>query len=337
MKKYIAFFTVLTVILSSCSNDDILMQETTIIRVNPSTVMSNFTYQLNPGDLDGVDSEQELRIRLFIYDENGKLINEQTQNLRNYLTTATFEVDLPSGVTHTAIAVTDVTSKKTGSVSEYWGIEESSDLASMRINYLGHEGNYGDQEILGVKSETIHSGQNTTINVEAAGALVCTWVRNIHAYSDIRYIWVWGNRGNGFYDFSNSGILNSNPDLDVQPDFTDIDVNDIYYNGLYSYKFIMPQTNYKLTLVFADDSGDILGASEATGLNLKQGAEYLYLVYLDPDDDGSGHYISGFEDVTGRTYGSSRTTAEESHISSDCTLCNSSRIQKSWKIIELIK
>ena len=337
MKKYLAIFAVLfTVILSSCSNDDIPVQDTTVIRVNPSTVMSNFTYQLNPGDLDGVNSDQELRIRLFIYDGSGKLVNEQTQSVRNYLTTATFEVDLPRGEYYKAIAITDVTSNKSGNVAEYWGIEETSDLSSLRINYLGNEGNYGDQEILGVKSETFESGQNTTINVEAAGALVCTWVRNLHAYSNIQYIWVWGNRGNGFYDFSTEGSLNSNPVLEVQPDFTDIDVDDFNYN-VYSYKFIMPQTNYKLTLTFADNSGSAIHQSEKTGLTLKEGCEYLYLVYLDPEDDGSGNYYSGIEDVTGQTYGSSKAVIEGIQMPSEYSLFNSTEKQKSWKIKELLK
>lgn len=337
MKKYLAIFAVLfTVILSSCSNDDIPVQEATVIRVNPSTVMSNFTYQLNSGDLDGVNSDQELRIRLFIYDENGKLTVEQVQNVRNYLTTASFEANLPSGQSYTAVAITDVTSSKTGAVAEYWDVENVEDLSSLRINYLGSEGNYGDQEILGVKSATIYSGENTTINVEAAGALVCTWVRNLHAYSDIQYIWVWGNRGNGFYDFSTQGELNSNPDLEVQPDFTDIDVKDFNYN-VYSYKFIMPQTNYKLTLAFADNSGSVIHSSDETGLTLKQGREYLYLVYLDPEDDGSGNYYSGIEDVTGQTYESSKALVEAMQMPSEHIVSNSTEPTKSWKIKQLIK
>lgn len=339
MKKYLAIFAVLfTVILSSCSNDDIPVLETTVIRVNPSTVMSNFTYQLNPGDLDGVGSDQELRIRLFIYDDNGKLVDEQVQTVRNYLTTASFEANLPSGESYTAIAITDVTSSKTGTVAEYWGIEDTSDLSSLRIDYLGYENNYGDQEILGVKSATIYSGENTTINVEAAGALVCTSARNIHAYSDIKYIWVWGNRGNGFYDFSTRGELNTNPDLEVQPDFTDIDV-DVYGTiyEVYSYKFIMPQTNYKLTLAFADNSGSVIHSSDLTDLTLKQGSEYLYLIYLDPEDDGSGHYYSGIEDVTGQIYGSSRAAVEHIETPSELSVANSIEKPKSWKVKHLIK
>lgn len=337
MKNYLYIIAVLfTVILSSCSNDDILVQEVTVIRVNPSTVMSNFTYQINPGDLDGVDSDEKLRIRLFVYDKNGKLADEQVQTVRNYLTTASFETNLARGESYTAIAITDVTNSKTGTVAEYWGIEDNSDLSSLRINYLGHEGNYGDQEILGVKSATIYSGENTTINVEAAGVLVCTWVRNVHAYSNIRNIRVWGNRGNGFYDFSTQGELNSNPDLEVQPNFIDIDVDETNY-GSYSYKFIMPQTNYKLTLAFDDNSGSVIHSSDISGLTLKQGSEYLYLVYLDPEDDGSGNYYSGIDDVTGLTLNSTRAPVEYDETPSEISVENSIEKAKSWKIKHLIK
>lgn len=338
MKKYLSILTALIAVLfTSCSNDDIPVQDSTIIRVNPTTVMSDFTYQLNPGDLDGVDSDSELRIRLFIYDSNGKLVTEQTQKVRNYLTTATFEVSLPrSEQYYRAIAITDVTSNKTGAVAEYWGIEETSDLSSLRINYLGSDSNYGDQEILGVNSYTFQSGENITIDVYAAGALVCTWVRNLHAYSNIQYIWVWGNRGNGFYDFSTTGSLKSNPNLEVHPNFTLIDVDKFNYN-VYSYKFIMPQNNYKLNLVFADNSATTIHQSDISGLTLKQGHEYLYLIYLDPEDNGSGDYYSGIEDVTGKIHDSSRTMVEEKQMPSENCINNSTERQKSWKIKDLLK
>lgn len=338
MKKYFVILTaVMAVLLSSCSNDDIPVMKSTVIRVDPSTVMSNFTYQLNPGDLDGVSSEQQLRIRLFIYDNKGKLVDEQTQTVRNYLTTASFETKLRSEESFIAIAITDVTTSKEGDVPEYWGIEDASTLSSLRIDYLGWEGNYGDQEILGVKSATINSGEDTTIKVEAAGALICTWVRNIHAYSNIGYIQVWGNRGNGYYDFNSLGELNSNPDLEVYPDFTDIDVANTNSKGIYSYKFIMPQTNYQLTLAFGDKSGSLIHSTDETGLTLKKGSEYLYMVYLDPYDDGSGNYYAGFEDVTGQTARSSRGISELDDIPAEKSVANSIEKPKSWKVKDLIK
>lgn len=337
MKKYLAIFAVLfTVILSSCSNDDIPVQNATVIRVNPATVMSNFTYQLNAGDLDGVSTDQQLRIRLFIYDESGNLYTKEEQNVRNYLTTASFEIRLDNGKAYNAIAITDVTSSKTGAVAEYWEVSEENSLSSLKVSYLGGESNYGDQEVLGIASASVYSGDNTTINVEAAGALICTWAQNVHAYSNIQYIWVWGNRGNGYYDFSSTGALVSNPNLEVLPDFIDLNVDDFNY-GVYSYKFMMPQTNYKLTLCFADANGDAIHVADRTGINMEKGHEYLYLVVLDPNDDGSGTYSTSFDDVTGKTSRSEQPDATELEFTPSSKHSNADNApRKSWKIKELL-
>lgn len=339
MKKYLVLLTTLfTVILSSCTNEDVLIRKTTIIRVNPSSVMSNFTYQLNSGDLDGVDSEDEIRIRLFIYDDKGSLVSESNQKVRNYLTTATFEIDLPQNESYTAIATTDVITSKSGAVPQYWEIVEAAELSTLRINYLGNERNYGDQEILGVKSETIYGGEKTTIDVEAAGALVCTSFENVHAYSDIQYIYVWGNRGNGFYDFSTQSELISNPNLEVKPDFKFMDVDDNHSGYGYSYKFIMPQVNYIFTLAFYDSDGKLITGNEEEGVTLKQGCEYSYHVILDPKYPKG--YSTSFKDVTGKKYpDNSRSSRAIIQTSYEKTISTSTfkEPQKSWRIKDLIK
>ena len=63
MKKYIGFFAaLLAVTMASCTNDDITFQEETVIEVNPSTVLKNFTFQYSAGALDGVESYQEQKL-----------------------------------------------------------------------------------------------------------------------------------------------------------------------------------------------------------------------------------------------------------------------------------
>lgn len=329
------FAVLFTVFLSSCSNDDIPVLNPTIIRVNPATVMSKFTYQINAGDLDGVDSDEQLRIRLYIYDNSGNLYRKQEQNVRNYLTTASFEINLDEG-NYTAIAITDVTSSKAGSMPEYWEVTGEESLSSIRVAYLGSDSNFGDQEILGISSKTIYSGANTTIDVEAAGALVCTWSQNIHAYSNVQYIGVWGNRGNGYYDFSTYGELVNNPDLEALPDFANVDVDKFNY-GVYSYKFMMPQTSYTLTLCFADANGDLIHMAERTGITIQKGHEYLYEIVLDPNDDASGDYYTSFTDVTGKYYSRSNGDSEVDGSRPEQQSCPSTEApRKSWKVKDLL-
>ncbi len=299
MRKFAYFIALMaSVIFASCSNDDIPVEKQTVVRVNPSTIMTPFSYQINPGDLDGVDATQNVRIRLFVYDENGNLYTSDQQEVKNYLTSATFDLNLDNEKEYTIIAMSDVTDTSDGSVAEYWTVSNQQDINTLQITYAGSDTNYGDQEILGVSSTTLTSGDNVTINLQAAGALVCTYISNIHAYSNIDRILIWGNRGNGFFDFTDNGTLNSNPDLDILPDFLDIDVPNTQYSGIYSYKFLMPQTNYELAIRFFDENSVNLGTGFKTGLRLEKGHEYLFNAKLDPNGLGDDTYSSDFTDVT---------------------------------------
>ena len=341
MRKF-AYLIALTAsfILASCSNDDIPVEKKTVVRVNPSTIMTPFSYQISPGDLDGVDATQNVRIRLFVYDENGDLYTSEQQDVKNYLTSAAFNLNLDNEKNYTVIAISDVTDTNDGSVAEYWTVSDQKDINTLKITYAGSDTNYGDQEILGVSSATVSSGDNATINLQAAGALVCTHVSNIHAYSNIEKILIWGSRGNGFFDFESNGTLNSNPDLDILPDFLDIDVPNTSYSGIYSYKFLMPQTNYELALRFFDGNGESLGTGFKEGLRLEKGREYLFYVELDPNGLGDNTYSSDFVDVTNKQANApaARGAANAGSIKTviECKSASTSKNNTSYKVKDLL-
>lgn len=297
MKKYLAILAVLfTVILSSCSNDDIPVEYNSTIRINPATVMSNFTYQENPGDLDGVSAGNELRIRLYIFDESGKLVQSFQQMVPNYLTTASFDADIPNGRQYQFVALTDVVRKSDG--DEYWVVSEESSISTMKITYDGTSNTYGAQEILGLKSVWVKAGENPTINVEAAGALVCTVLSNLHAYANVGSILIFSDRANGYYDFSSGGTLESNPILDDNASFISLsDIPNYRYQVSYSYKFMMPQKNMRIYYGISDTNGEIAGVSAADGVELEMGKEYKCYLTLDPDNDGSGNYAYGINPI----------------------------------------
>lgn len=340
MKKFLLFIAALLVatsalVVTSCHNTGPVMKKTTI-RVNLSTVMSNFTYQVNAGDLDGVIDDHTIRVRLYLYDENGYLQESQEESARNYLSSVMFDTELPEEENFTAIVITDVVTKKSGAIPEYWDVVDAENINSLKINYAAKgKDPYGAQEILGVKSSMLRSGDNINIDVEAAGAMVCTRAVNVHAYSDVQYIWVFGDRGNDNYYFSSYGDLNYNPDLDEMPDFTFIDVDDFNY-GVYSYKFIMPQTNYKFTLLFLNDDFDTIAGSVTSISSLAKGREYLCAVILDPDDDGSGNFTYGVVDVTGQTARSESRFEMSGKMEKSENLFPAQH-QTSWKVKDLIK
>lgn len=338
MKRILSILPVIMAFFQvSCSNEEIPVQHATVVRVNPATVVSNFTYQVNAGDLDGVDDSERVRIRLYLFDESGKLFTQQEQTVGNYLTTATFEVGLTADVAFTAVAVVDVTNELTGKVAEYWGISNEQNLNSMEVSYLGSEFNYGSQEILGLSSAEVRSGDNLTIDVESAGMLICTWAQNLHAYDDVAYLLVWGSRGNGHVSFSDSGSPVMNPDLNVNPSFLNLETAESGY-GTYSYKFLMPQTNYTITTVLLDGDQSILSSLETEGQTLEQGHEYLYHIVLDPDDDASGNWTVTLSDVTGVTQSSLKPELESLPLQSGQSVSDGLDDEaRSYRVADLLK
>ena len=82
MKKYLAIFAVLfTVILSSCSNDDIPVNRSVTFKLNPATVVDNL-YEMNAGDLTSLSSGATLNVDLYVYDESGTLVERDRKSTR---------------------------------------------------------------------------------------------------------------------------------------------------------------------------------------------------------------------------------------------------------------
>lgn len=315
MKKYILMLAVaFAAVFSSCTNDEIPVQQSTVIKVNPSTIMKNFTYQLNAGDLDGVDEDENIRVRLYGYNEAGVLSFKQEQSIHNYLTLATFELSLKEEETFKAVVIVDVTNDDPEKVSEYWTVKDEQSLSTLKVEYLAvGKLVYGPQEILGISTADINSGENTTINVESAGALILTYMGNLKAYSNVYSGMVFGTRGNGFYGFNENGQIDSNPNLEDNPYFAVFN-NENSRNAFYTYKFLMPQTNYMIYAGFSDSQQNVIAVDAIEGITIKQGEEYLLMVVLDPNDDGSGTWSFDMYDVTGMVYGRSSVGNMESKI-----------------------
>ena len=82
MKKI--FFTLLAFagMLASCSNDDIeIIQTQNTVTVNPSYVISPFTYENVTGELESFPTDYKLRVRVLAYDADGVLRAADTRIL----------------------------------------------------------------------------------------------------------------------------------------------------------------------------------------------------------------------------------------------------------------
>ncbi len=181
MKKYLAIFSVLfTVILSSCSNDDIPVssRSTITFKVNPATVVDNL-YELSAGDLTSLSAGSVLNVCLYIYDESGHLVDQDVQTFNAYTNMMTSSIDLEDGV-YTAVAISYVSSSV-----EYWGFSGMDDLNTLKITDNGYIG--GKSKILGMTIKEIGAAGDRTcdIDIHNAGAVAAVAIINWNRYSDV--------------------------------------------------------------------------------------------------------------------------------------------------------
>lgn len=348
MKKYLLMLAALiTAILSSCSNDDLSVDTTeegkvftTTIKVDPSTVIKNFSYQLDAGEIEGIEENEQLRLRIYIFGADGTLCDKDMSTVRNYLTSSTFQFNLPYG-NYTAIAITDITSTESGSVPEYWEVSEYTSINTMKVSYTQAENStYGPQEILGISSSSfsVNADNTLSISIEPAGAVIFALIENIHAFEElgVDYIWIFTNRNNGFYDsfYSPSGF-NAYPDLDNAATLYDMITTSTNKPGHYVNKFMMPQQNFQINLgMYNISTIECLAASTKDDLTIEKGKEYFYHVVLDSQGDGQ-HYSVDFSDVTGKTYTSRSGSAEMEVVSNAMAMYEPSFAKKAEKMFDL--
>ena len=63
---------VFVAVLTSCTNDDITISYATNFKINPATVITPFTFEMNPGELESFGSDHRLRVRLLTYNSDRK-------------------------------------------------------------------------------------------------------------------------------------------------------------------------------------------------------------------------------------------------------------------------
>ncbi len=336
MKKYLAIFAVLfTVILSSCSNDDIPVSQSTTFRINPASVVQTFTYEINPGDLEGISSGDELRVRLLIYNSEGVLTKSETQFLSSYASLMTSTIDLGIG-DYTAVVVTDVVERSGDEISfACWELSDENSISTAKITDLGYIG--GKSKILGLGSTEFSvsgSSRDITINPMPVGAVFCVMFRNIHQYSDIESLTLETNRSSDYLILNNDGGY----DIAVQNNNNKYDWRTAYINpsdypnstNIYGYYFVFPINNNSFRFRIDIDGSDPM-YTDAMPFNITAGSEYYFELDLcDPDFDNGISY-GGLEVVSGN--GRSNSEQEKLFDEANATYANN----RSFYISNIVK
>ncbi|MCM1517046.1 MAG: hypothetical protein NC117_00180 [Pseudoflavonifractor sp.] len=296
MKKYFAILAaVFAVILSSCSNDDIPVSQTTTFKINPNTVISGFQ-EWNAGDLTVINSSYQLRIRLLVYNESGSLVQEDEQFFTDYAHLMTSNLNLAMGERYKAIAITDITRKSDG--FEYWELSGKENLSTLKLSDTGYLGS--QKNILGIASTDIISGDGTQVdmNVQPAGSLIIVYYEGIRSWSNVTDYQLGINRSADYVTFDNL----AQPEWNVQASSTydwrisHIEVSDWddspNVENIYDYVFTLPYGNTNVEFEYKTSNG-WYSLTRSASINLGIGSEYLVRCDIAEKTIDCGALVSG--------------------------------------------
>lgn len=301
MKK-ILFLAVMAVVafFASCSNEKIEVGYSLNVKVDPSEVVAPFI-PWNAGDLDACPKGYMLRVHVFAYNSEGVLKGSAVSYINNYGSIASVDLHVPVGM-YNIIAVTDVVRGTAGNVTlEYWNFSGQESISSLKVS----ETNYISQSrgILGIANGQYNvTTQNATFAMKpkAAGALLISYIRNIHQYSTVSYYELDVNRNSDYLSFGHTGdymvsVKNNNNSFDwrlsaVEPaDHPNV-------NNVYDYIFLLPVSNISFHYAFkqrVSGSDKWYNTSDLT-FTLKAGDEYLFVLNMYDSDESNKITFKGY-------------------------------------------
>lgn len=295
MKKNLAIFAVLfTVILSSCSNDDIPVGQSITIKINPSTVVSSLV-EYTAGDLSSIDSDETLYVSLYIYNEAGNLVASEVQEFSDYTHIMNSVQNIGAGE-YTIVASTHIVND---SGLKYWDFTGQDNLSTFTVTDEGYIG--GSAKILGLTAKQVSvtsSMKEISLDVECAGAVALVQVMNWNRYSNVSTFGLMANKSCDNVTFDYSGSLNYS--IETESDYNywmvkwDYDSN---YSGAYGYTFMFPYTNINMSFVAYTSSNSRNYLGEPCNGNIEVGHTYWFA--YDVTDEET--YWSDETDYAGRS------------------------------------
>lgn len=274
MKKYLAIFSVLfTVILSSCSNDDIPVGQSITFKVNPSTVVSSLL-EFTAGDLSSIDSDENLYVSLYIYNTAGNLVSSEVQKFKDYTHIMNSVQSIGAGE-YTVVASTQIIDD---SDFKYWEISGTDNLSTFTVKDKGYIG--GSAKILGLSAQKVTVNSSTMevlINVECAGAVALVQVMDWNRYSNVASFGLMSNKSCDDVTFDYNGGLNYS--VETKSDYSYWMTKWTYdsnYNGAYGYTFMFPYTNINMAFVAITTSNSRNYLGETCTGNIEKNHTYWF-------------------------------------------------------------
>ena len=329
MKKILFALSVLVLgLFTSCSNDEIPMDKQMTFKINPQTVISAFTNYR--GDLEELKGAS-LRIRLFIYSENGALVAQSEKELTTYLQLANISLSVPEGK-YRAVAISDVL--PAGSGNACWSLSGEKNISTLTLTDVGNDGK--NNNLLGVATEQFTAGssqQNVDLSLKPVGAVFNIHFANIHSLNDVAAYQLLANKINDAIVFDAQGNINSSIKMENGDNYRLARFNPSDYSSepsvdVLSYVFPMSNLMVYFEGETSDGDGQMLGKALVIN-DIKVGQEYR--ISIDLSKAGSGF------DVKWQLLnsGSNAPLQESDPVAANCAPQSSNSIQVSKLIKDL--
>ena len=196
MKKYIfpALIIIAAILFCACSNDDITINRKFTISVDASGVpapFKNIETSANTNNLSSLSDGFQLRVRVLVYNSEGKAIVSQQQYRDSYLDAGTpFSTELENG-TYTFVAITDIVPPSSSVIKSIWTLKGETDIneAELICDY-NMDINPREYGILGIVKRQIsitQETQNITLQPTPAGALLLVTFNGLSTASSKGY------------------------------------------------------------------------------------------------------------------------------------------------------
>lgn len=287
MKKYmIMCMAVIAVMLSSCKNEDISISREVSFEVTPHEVINKWIpYVLSESSIAELSSNNQLRINLLVYDQNGDLIASDSRMLKDYNENMVTTLELTNGE-YTVVAISDVVENGRDLCWTLNGTEKLSTLMIENISTIITN----EEAIVGIGNAKImvdadHSSHH--VEMSPSGALVIVKDDKMTFWEGVVSLsYLYSTKKNNAYTFNADGSYvpkaeeNTTFDYRIHYNFPEwMEPNMIYWE----YHFVQPfgNTTFQWRLFVNNDEGgtDEMVHGNTYQANIKE--MHVYEFYFD--------------------------------------------------------
>jgi hypothetical protein len=175
-----------------------------------------------------------VRINLFIYDEDGSLVEEETQIIDNFWQKLEIKKSMNTGE-YTLVATADIVKIKGEQLDlEFWRFENTKDLRTLRATEQGYVGLF--YKAIGVTKEVVEikKAQSVNINVQPIGALITFYFTKLDASKMAILAFEWSNDADYYL------IDDEEAKIDQATTISDEYEIEQQYTGYYSSLYFLP-------------------------------------------------------------------------------------------------